>query len=407
MNITFGLLGRPPLVERAAHGAHVACEQGDLLGCTLATWVAQQLPAGAAVGVLLDCKSDRDNTTTLSTIPAHWLPPHVEPHRIRSRCLYGGVCLSAAAGRSSKRCSVGSRSLLRFLLESFPTTELYIKVDCDTVVLPHRILAWALAQPMAAAMGLDSTRFYAGNTLKLPYFAYCRGVFSHAGSRPANHTCVRSTDGWAQLEASIAGIPNTPERQWMRRLCANPPRGSRFLTGTKPNMRDVSGAERRAAAAATAAKGAPLVPPSVQMRCGGVRYARGGAYLLSRATLAAIVHHDCVSRVAALSCNGWSDSSGDEGACEWNLEHEDAAVGLCAHLVGVGVGSVTSSACFNSLGHRLPDPTQCPWRSVLSSHAVKKSADYLSLWKNLSSLSSDMDEPGNWRLVAGMHATWG
>ena len=165
--------------------------------------------------------------------------------------------------------------------------------------------------------------------------------------------------------------------------------------------------EARSKAAATAAKGAPLVPPSVQMRCGGVRYARGGAYLLSRATLAAIVHHDCVSRVAALSCNGWSDSSGDEGACEWNLEHEDAAVGLCAHLVGVGVGSVTSSACFNSLGHRLPDPTQCPGRSVLSSHAVKKSADYLSLWKNLSSLSSDMDEPGNWRLVAGMHATWG
>jgi hypothetical protein len=101
-------------------------------------------------------------------------------------------------------------------------------------------------------------------------------------------TCLRSTDAWLNLEREIAG--------W-----------------------DVRSDAREA-----------------PVRRARVTYARGGTYILSRAALHAAVRHRCVSRVASVRCRGWatSPSGVPTGECEHLTQHEDAAVGLCMHLLG-------------------------------------------------------------------------
>ena len=96
--------------------------------------------------------------------------------------------------------------------------------------------------------------------------------------------------------------------------------------------------------------------------------------MLSRSVISTIVAHDCLARVASVRCSGWEPEGSN---CEWNLHHEDAAVGLCAHLAGAQ--GVESTPCFA----RAVGLEGCPRSHVLSLHPVKQPAVYLSQWDKL------------------------
>jgi hypothetical protein len=76
-------------------------------------------------------------------LPPQWLGA-TSP---RMRCLYGGVCVSAAAAKSSKRCYVGTSALLQFFVSdaAFAHASFFVKVDADTLVFPRRVAAWLAA----------------------------------------------------------------------------------------------------------------------------------------------------------------------------------------------------------------------------------------------------------------------
>jgi hypothetical protein len=90
--------------------------------------------------------------------------------------------------------------------------------------------------------------------------------------------------------------------------------------------------------------------------------------VLSRATALRIVAHECISRVAAVRCDGWSSGS-QQHACEWSPMHEDVAVGLCARLVGTE--SLLNEECFTRQGAYLPHEVSCRWPNILSLHSIK------------------------------------
>ena len=73
-----------------------------------------------------------------------------------------------------------------------------------------------------------------------------------------------------------------------------------------------------------------------------VKYAWGGMEVLSAGLVRAIVGPRCIERVAAVRCRGWGRGR-DANLCEWAVDFEDAAVGLCAHLLGA---RLTEQRCF-------------------------------------------------------------
>ena len=151
--------------------------------------------------------------------------------------------------------------------------------------------------------------------------------------RDSEYKCVRSTPQWLQLERRIA--------RW-----------------------DVS-REARAS----------------PHRMAPVTYAQGGTYAMTRAALTALASTQCVKRVASIKCNGWVPMVAEEGACEHSPKHEDAAVGLCMHLLGAV--QATNAKCF-SLPPRLAinhAPTRAECGTPLSMHPAKKGASYLRWWQ--------------------------
>ena len=208
---------------------------------------------------------------------------------VSSACMTGGVCQPAQTANGAKRCWRGTFFLFRWLHSSF-SSDFYLEIDSDTVVFdPAAIASWWLTRLRASGATGDPgvDRLYGGR---------------HHGSPPFLASChsphlLRAIDaGWIALESSIAG--------W-----------------------DVSAAARR-------------------QRFGHdhqVIYASGGSYCLSRAALNAIASHRCVERVAAIGANR---SAGGE----YSLRHEDAAVGVCAHLVGARLDTSLGAVCMLRVG---------------------------------------------------------
>lgn len=402
IHVTFGILARLPSIVDV--NASSACRGGQLLACAFATWVKKLHIETMSIGILFDCGSSGD--TQNISVPEQWISAVPVSSRpvIRSSCLHGGVCLGSV-GRGSKRCARGSRALLRFLAEAFPHTALFVKVDSDTVVFPARLRGWLLSQiatgehvaPGNASTLAAARHFYAGNAEHSINFNFCDGVINgpFPGGRAAarNRTCARSTADWAKLEASIGSMPNSAERQAIRNVCANPPPGSagQVVTPTQPRWRDLS--EDATGPRAVAAAAARWLLPSLKsqdkpLRCGSVKYAGGGAYVLSRFIVESIVAHDCIARVSAVRCRGWANNGSVVGggtSCEWSLEHEDAAVGLCAHLVSnhdlATSSAVKSTPCFNRRGTQVEG---CSTSRILTTHPIKLASDYLSFWEGIA-----------------------
>ena len=155
------------------------------------------------------------------------------------------------------------------------------------------------------------------------------GNFSSTGppsrfQRPCGRTVsVRSTDDWIALEASISG--------W-----------------------DVSVAARHE-----------------KTRKEAVAYGRGGTYILSKGALDAITRHNCVARVAAVKCSGY----GFNGECEHLTQHEDAAVGLCTHLLGAI--RMVDIKCITVYPQIMTAGLSCEG-TPLSVHPLKKGALYIT-----------------------------
>lgn len=434
LDIAFGLLTAPPLHRQRSPSE--ACMMGELLACAFATWI-KDLHGTGGVAMLFD--ADKANITRATSlranatrdrplsIPEQWLTG--VQATVRSRPLFGGVCLgsvvSANGKTASKRCYIGSTALLSYLLEAFGTSAFFIKVDTDTVFAPQRVATW-----------LTPDLLYGGNNNHNPHFLHCEGQCTgwacKTGIGP-NRTCIRSTDDFVALEASVRGVVggDTPARHALRQWCTQ-------LHASKVKMRDLMAAAINVASRSNTLDGAmeqamtnysngseaahrlvAALPESVAsfspsaaagnawrqgvesalFECRPFQYGRGGAYILARATLRLIVQNDCVSRVAAVRCSGWGKDD-QKDACEWSVQHEDVAVGLCSHLAGIRITTNTdptslatrhmgfamhSSKCFGTLGTKMPARRDCALHEMMTTHPVKNGKSLLSLYESIFS----------------------
>ena len=328
MAVVYGMLSSPP--RHPDHDVLTACRENDLLACAFSSWIpAVNLPS--RIGLLLDCDQQPHlHDSSASLLPTAWLD-NVQTNPPIARCLRGGVCLAAASTRSSKRCYVGTSALLSFLLRSFGDEgSLFVKVDSDTLVLPHRIATWTASLLSNVTSG---AKIYSGSTLRTVNFVHCEGPCRldwqcrKGELRTRNRTCLRSSDDFVRLEEDISGIQNTAERAKLRKFCAD---HSGVKMSQLANVLAPPGFESAREAMASGI-------------CNPIEYARGGAYVLSRAVLKAIVASDCIQRVAKVKCAGWGEDD-----CEWSTSHEDAAVGVCASLTGVR--KVLHNDCLSAYG---------------------------------------------------------
>jgi hypothetical protein len=207
---------------------------------------------------------------------------------------------------------------------------------------------------------------YAGNALRTYEYRRCEGVrvrgrsyCSSAGKPCGKLVCLRSTVQWQHLEASINPL-RVPDLHEMR--------VSRFWRADSPSA---SGPKSPHAARAAFM----LESLSAANRSkSAVGYGHGGTYVLSRAAVVAMASKQCVRRVSSIQCYGWS--SKEPGACEHSPQHEDAAVGLCAHLLG-GVHHLTER-CFVRYLKEWPI---CKAR-LLALHPIKNGSVYLREWQH-------------------------
>ena len=360
MRITFAMLARPP--ANIAQAPFTACHAGEMLGCAFATWVPLLPQASSDVAILLDCSKP---SGAQGTLPVSYTT--VVPAAIHSRCLWGGVCERYNNDtRYSLTCARGTIALLDWLNEAFSGTEFVVKVDTDALLLPAQVDSYIRSLASAVALDPKQVVIYAGNALRTYEYRRCEGVrvrgrsyCSSAGKPCGKLVCLRSTVQWQQLEASINPL-RVPDLHEMR--------VSTFWRADSPSA---SGPKSPHAARAAFM----LESLSAANRSkSAVGYGHGGTYVLSRAAVVAMASKQCVRRVSSIQCYGWS--SKEPGACEHSPQHEDAAVGLCAHLLG-GVHHLTER-CFVRYLKEWPI---CKAR-LLALHPIKNGSVYLREWQH-------------------------
>lgn len=319
LRITFVMLAQPPKPNSSGLAAVDACRSGELLACAFATWLPQINPASSNAAVLLDCGAERNDAPG---VPASWTAALTATATVR--CLWGGVCERFMNDtRFSLQCSRGTINLLQWLHDDFSATDYFVKVDTDAMLRPLAVEAYVHSLALeAAAAQLDAKRtvVYAGNNLHTWLFQHCEGVRVKGKSSCSDHgrpcgklVCLRSTEQWKQLEQTIRPKPPVS------------------LLGMSDASFGGSAGSAAAGSAAAAAFGAEHLRASNRSRI-AVGYAQGGTYVLSRGAISAMVRQECVQRVGRVPCAGWSRL--DPTGCEHSPRHEDAAVGLCAHLLG-------------------------------------------------------------------------
>ena len=105
-----------------------------------------------------------------------------------------------------------------------------------------------------------------------------------------------------------------------------------------------------------------------------VAYAQGGSYALSHGALTALAHSNCIQRVASLRCVGFGEDpseSGEHGDCEHSPRHEDAAVGLCMHLLGAVSAIDNKCMALSQTLWASSAPTRAACVQPLSLHPIK------------------------------------
>ena len=354
--VAYGFMSRAP---RPGATARAACDaEDDVLACAFDTWVPRVGAAG--VGVLCDCGAPcagshaplngsgpfeeyfpAASAAADADAPCRpaWLSASASKALPTSfRCFFGGTWTAMSGVCSTHHNYRKAAALFEMLVLDFPAAELFVKLDTDAVLFPRLMRPWlrelaaaaAAAPATGGAVSLGERRLYIGTSAKMHKYTYCND---------SRRVCARSSADWIALEQDIAG--------W-----------------------NTSDAERR-------------------KRKAEVKYAWGGMEVLSAGLVRAIVGPRCIERVAAVRCRGWGRGR-DANLCEWAVDFEDAAVGLCAHLLGA---RLTEQRCFARYeeGHQKWDLINCrPRRAFIAVHGSphKAAAGYRRTWREGHNASS-------------------
>lgn len=399
------------------------CAMGERLACARHTWMGE---AGVGLDVLLlaDClpllnrtafpalvnegthtrlkrvanrRDARDGRihTAFEFPMAAWLSP--QPHhawsRLEARCYWGPLSFGISPRTNYLKTAV----LLLALTERFPSKAWYLKVDADALLRPSNLLQFLSAYPITPTTDFDSGAVHSPSATGLHYFGNSLGAF--ACSSMANPACV--TRGFFR-NASAIRDNSAP------RLAS---------LGSRVNLRDTAGWQQleremgvfevatrsSGPAVGEAARGMGKSGMPWQHRVKRVTYGMGGSYGLSASAARRLVSSECVRRVGALPCSGPGMGSG----CHYAMHgiglntHEDAAVGLCMHLLGT---TLVQCACFHTY-HVPTSAVQMNSKSAASKRARSRSSWLLPpslrwLGWQLHANATDGALPATWAVTA-------
>lgn len=259
--------------------------------------------------LLLDCNPNHGHVTDeVNQIPAP-APPNVllQPQgkdasraAVHVRCFEGHKIRPPLYFDSSFKTGV----LLRAMLELMPSKQFYLKLDSDTVLLPRNLMSFltVLHRRMHPSSPVYFGSSYAGgNTTR---WNEGSRTFSFKSMNEIARIRTRDLGRLANLSrAQRMTRYNTLERQKVTGLRLRETKWWRFLQ----DAMGLGPAEVRESNATSE-----------------VRYAAGGAYGMNRAALHGVVQTNCTFRLGKIHYKG-----------RRSRVHtiEDAAVGLCMHLV--------------------------------------------------------------------------
>lgn len=331
-----------------------ACEEGYLVGCASATWMArapqldvllladcQPLCADASIAAAIADATTRVNGSGRGasgrearvrrsrahgcahrqamlnwtrTTPLHfnlpaWLTSEHQAS-VRARCYWGDSNNGAKKQWWSYRKTA---VLVKELLDQLPAKRFYLKLDVDALLRPTNLahflgfLRTELAEGAPIYFGSaygtygctsvdDVCRSYQFNKGVGPGQRDARAASRGRAVRGSGVMGVRDTEAWSALERELLQINSslTDERQHLAGL--------------------------------------------------GVKYALGGAYGFSHAALSRLVGTRCMHKVGQIECPSCKRRIGNGQA----YHHEDANVGLCMHLNRI---KLLQCACFHMMSH--------------------------------------------------------
>ena len=284
------MLNNGVLREGRAVGGRASLER-ELLLRSRRTWMPHA--PGLDILLLASCRSEKpagsssraanDNADQPAPNP-RWFPAGDEAGvglpRMHWRCFNGRDRLGVSLWRKTG-------ALLTVLHRTFPSKRLFLKVDSDTMLLPHALLSFLRALHGATPRG---TPLYFGSNRIASHRRFCHG-----------RGCLLSTPRWHALAANLSSAGTHG--------------------GDAP--RDGGGS-------------------SGYCQSSEASYAQGGAYGFDRRALGLLVRDGCLERAADLV--RWHDRLRD--GAEPQL-FEDEAVGLCMRLRGV---RLVTCGCFYDWG---------------------------------------------------------
>ena len=268
------------------------CAAGEALACARSTWMAQAPTLD--VLLLADCLELKTRVGAPerravfhehSRFPAPvawWLRPNKGFARLDVRCYWSPY---SGLGSSHRKTAV----LFRAMLERLGLKRYYLKVDADAILRPRNLLH--LLRFFQAEVRLDAP-IYFGNHWGA---SNCTGSLQNRGCRNIRFLVDECSGGICNTSLVKGGrLRSTPAWRSLEKHIRS-----------SGGWRIDSGAH-------------------------SVTYASGGVYGMSRVAAQRLTNTSCLARLGALRCEGCAHALSGIAA----HTHEDAAMGLCMHLMG-------------------------------------------------------------------------
>ena len=307
------------------------------------------------------------------------------------------------------------------MVEALPQKAFFVRMDLDCLPHPPRLLAllrflhWRLVPKAAVFFGSKTLAASGGAATSLWSFDVDlrrRALLREIEQLGATGLQKRSMFTNLSIARGLAGPPirrglSAQERELVQRGILNKSTALQARTSYRPRafLRETAGWAHFEAAFLSPVE----AEAAARVR---VSYAAGQLFGFSRVALEALVRSDCMRRVGQVKC--------DVPCRRSNLQEiEDAATGLCMHLLKVPfveasciIGSFAGMGFAGSRAHSMLayltrqslERVRPECRRPIAFHPVKNRRDYLKHWELLTEVNREADRLAARNLSCGSAA---